>query len=158
MIEYFWLIDGTLTVTTTPGQSEPGSKCNEAILHILQSSMTGALLSDSLLSYPGYSFVGGPYPFVEIQWHILVPQLNKVMIIDDFIHLYTAGKKFSKNTLKWDVFIYFFFSKRSNFSRYSEFAFNLTKDKHLRIYHTTTLYFVFINKSITCLNYCFTNS
>ena len=30
-----WSIDRTLSGTTTPGQSEPGSNCNEEVLHIL---------------------------------------------------------------------------------------------------------------------------
>ena len=41
-----WLIDGTLSGPTTPGQSEPGSNDNEEVLHILQSSWTGASPSD----------------------------------------------------------------------------------------------------------------
>ena len=36
------LIGGTLTSTTTLGQSEPGSNSNEGVFHILQSSRTGA--------------------------------------------------------------------------------------------------------------------
>ena len=51
-----WSIHGTLTGTTTPGQSGPGNKNNEEILHISQSSKTEALPSDGLVSYPGYTF------------------------------------------------------------------------------------------------------
>ena len=47
-------IDKTLTCTSTPGQSKPGSNSNEGVLHILQSSRTGASPSNSLISYPGY--------------------------------------------------------------------------------------------------------
>ena len=43
-----WPIDGTLTGTTTPGQSEPESNGNEGLLHIPQSFNTVASLSDSL--------------------------------------------------------------------------------------------------------------
>ena len=49
---YIWSIDGTLTDTIL-GQSEPGSNSTEGILHIPQSSRTGASPSDSLMSYPG---------------------------------------------------------------------------------------------------------
>ena len=39
----------------TPGLSEPVSNINEEVLHIPQSSsITGALASDCLMSYPGH--------------------------------------------------------------------------------------------------------
>ena len=38
-----WPVDESLTDTTTPGQSEPGSNGNEGILHI-----TGASSSDGV--------------------------------------------------------------------------------------------------------------
>ena len=37
-----WLIDRTLSGTTTPGQSRPGSYNNEGVLHIPQISEAGA--------------------------------------------------------------------------------------------------------------------
>ena len=37
-----WPIDDTLTGTTTPGQSGHGSRGNEQVLHVSQSSRTGA--------------------------------------------------------------------------------------------------------------------
>ena len=43
-------MDGTLTGTTTPGQSLPGSNGKEEVLHILQSSWTRASSSDGLVS------------------------------------------------------------------------------------------------------------
>ena len=46
-----WFIYGTLTSTTTPGQSEPGSNGNEGVLHIPQSFRTGASPSDSLFFF-----------------------------------------------------------------------------------------------------------
>ena len=56
-------IDKTLSGTTTPGQSGPGSNYNEGVLRIPQSSsVTGTSPSDCLVSYPGQS-----YPSVEIQ-------------------------------------------------------------------------------------------
>ena len=42
-----WLIDGTLTDITTPGQSEPGSNGNERVLNTPHISRTGASLSDA---------------------------------------------------------------------------------------------------------------
>ena len=46
-------IDRTLSGATTPGQSGPGSDGNEGVLHIPQSSKTGASLPDGLMLYPG---------------------------------------------------------------------------------------------------------
>ena len=57
----------TLSGTTTPGQSGPGSDDNEGVLCIPQSAnITGASPSDCLMSYPGHS-LGESYPSVEIQ-------------------------------------------------------------------------------------------
>ena len=52
--QFYWPIDGTLTGTTTPGQSGPGSNCNEGVFYIPQSSRIGASSSDNLVSYPGH--------------------------------------------------------------------------------------------------------
>ena len=49
-------IGGTLTDTTTPGQSRPGSNGKEEVLHIPQSSRTRASLSDGSVSYSEHSF------------------------------------------------------------------------------------------------------
>ena len=60
-------IDRTLSGSTTLGQSGPGSDGNEGVLHILQnSSITGAPLSDCLVSYPGH-LLGESYPSAEMQ-------------------------------------------------------------------------------------------
>ena len=49
-----WPIDRNLSGATTPDQSGPGSDSNEGVLHIPQSSsITGASLSDGLMTYPG---------------------------------------------------------------------------------------------------------
>ena len=54
-----WPRDRTLSVTTTPSQSEPESNGNEGVLCIPQSSnITGASPSVCLVSYPGHSLVG----------------------------------------------------------------------------------------------------
>ena len=48
-----WPIDRTLSGSTTPGQSRPGSDRNEGVLSIRQrSSIAGTSPSDYLVSYP----------------------------------------------------------------------------------------------------------
>ena len=60
-------MDRTLPGSTTLGQSGLGSNGNEGTLRILQnSSITGASLSDCLISYPG-DLMGELYPSAEIQ-------------------------------------------------------------------------------------------
>ena len=53
-----WAIDWTLSGTTTPGQSWPGSDGNEEVLRIPQSSMLSAI---------SRTFVGVGYPSAEMQ-------------------------------------------------------------------------------------------
>ena len=51
----------------TPGQSRPGSDGNEGVVCIFQNaSITGASLSDCLVSYPEQSLVGSG-PSAELQ-------------------------------------------------------------------------------------------
>ena len=52
-----WHIVGTLLGTATLGQSGPWSNGNEGVLPIPQSPQTGALPSDSFLSYTGHLLV-----------------------------------------------------------------------------------------------------
>ena len=62
-----WLINKTLSGTTTQGQSGPGSKGNEEVLHIPQSpSITGVSPSDCLVSCPGH-LLGRSHPSAEMQ-------------------------------------------------------------------------------------------
>ena len=56
----------TLSGATTPDQSRPGSNGNEGVLCILQSSKTGTLSSDDLMSYPGFSLGVGAHPSAEM--------------------------------------------------------------------------------------------
>ena len=57
---FIWPKDRTQSDATTPGQSGPGSDSNEGVLHIPQiSSITEALLSDCLVSYPAHLLWGG---------------------------------------------------------------------------------------------------
>ena len=61
------LIYRILSGTTTLGQSGPGSEGNEGALRIPQSSIiTGASLSDCLMSYLGH-LLGGFYSFADMQ-------------------------------------------------------------------------------------------
>ena len=63
-----WSIDGTLTGTTTPGQSKPGSNGNEEVLYIPQSSRTKVSLSYVLVSYLEHKLAVGvvSYPTAEM--------------------------------------------------------------------------------------------
>ena len=70
MIIYFYFpfsIVGILTGTTAPGQSRSGKNYNEEILHILQSSNTGASPSGGLVSYLGHSLGKGSYSSALMQ-------------------------------------------------------------------------------------------
>ena len=60
-------IDRTLSDTTTPSQSEPGSDGNEGVHHISQRfSISETSPSDCLVSHPGHS-LGESYPSVKMQ-------------------------------------------------------------------------------------------
>ena len=62
------LIDRTLSVATTLGQSGPGSDGNEVVLRIPQSSsISGTSPLDCLVSYPGHSLEWGSCPSAEMQ-------------------------------------------------------------------------------------------
>ena len=62
-----WPIDRTQSGATTPGQIGPGSNGYEGVPHNPQSrNITGASLSDCLVSYPRHSFVGS-YSLAEMQ-------------------------------------------------------------------------------------------
>ena len=67
-------IERTLSGATTLGQSGPGSDDNKRVLRIPQSSsITRAILSDCLVSYPGY-LLGSLTPLQRCSWCILQPQ------------------------------------------------------------------------------------
>ena len=63
-----WALNGTITWTTTQGQSEPWSNGNEGPLHITPNSRTGVSSSDGLVGwfYGISAFVGYlmPNPFL----------------------------------------------------------------------------------------------
>ena len=67
IFSFIWPIDRSLSGTTNPGQSGPGSDGNEGVPRILHgSSITEASASDCLVSYPGH-FLWRSYPSTEMQ-------------------------------------------------------------------------------------------
>ena len=72
---YIWLLDGTLTGTTTPSQSGPGSNGYEGILYIPRSSVIGASPSNDLVSYP-HSSKKYIYPLLYMPLHVILKTLN----------------------------------------------------------------------------------
>ena len=58
-----WPINWPLSSAPSPDESEPG---NENVFHIPQSTRTGALPSDCLVSYPGHSLMDF-YPSSEMK-------------------------------------------------------------------------------------------
>ena len=76
MISSIWPIDWTISGTTTPGQSGPGSDGNEGVRRIPQSSsITGASSSDCFVSYLGHS-LDECYPSAEMQSVYSTAQAN----------------------------------------------------------------------------------
>ena len=66
----------TLSSATTPNQSGPGSDVPEGVLRIPQnSSITGTLPSNCLVSYPDTHWWGGVTPLQRSSLCILKPQL-----------------------------------------------------------------------------------
>ena len=57
----------SVRITVTPSLRGPGSNGKKEVLHISQSSRTGASPSDGLVSYPGHSFREGSYSSAEMQ-------------------------------------------------------------------------------------------
>ena len=78
-----WLIDRTLSGTTTSGHSGPGIDGNKEVLRIFQSSsITGTSPSDCLVSYPGHLLRGGlSYPSAVNVWVLIVFNLVKINLI-----------------------------------------------------------------------------
>ena len=70
-----WPIDRTLSSATTLGQSGPRSNDNKGVLHIPQSSNTGASPSDYFVSYPRHSW-WGLTPLLRCSQCILQTQLT----------------------------------------------------------------------------------
>ena len=82
-------VSGAITL----GQSEPGSNGNEGVFLIPQSpSITGTSLSDSLVSYPGHSMIGGLTPLYSCSRCIYSPNRQGNFFegfLTDFQKLYT---------------------------------------------------------------------
>ena len=83
-----WPKDRTLSSATTLGQSGSGSNSNsnEGVLHIPQSSKTGASPSDCFMSYPGHS--GKSYPCMPM-WHGIP---HRVMLLFSLLRRTWAGE------------------------------------------------------------------
>ena len=65
MVSSIRTLNGTVTASTTPGQSEPWSNGNEMVLHITQRSRTGYSIFNGLVS--SGPAMEDPYPFEDIQ-------------------------------------------------------------------------------------------
>ena len=93
-----WPIDGTLTSTTNPGQSGPGSNGNEGVFYIPQSS--SLTIRCSLVLYPRHSFERDVTPLQGFSQCILHPQpiglfykfKNRFrVIVNTFFYLFLFG-------------------------------------------------------------------
>ena len=92
--------DRTLSSTTTPGQSEPGSDGNKGVLRIPQSSsITGTSPSDCLLSYPGYSLEESS-PLRRCSVGVFYSPSQQGGKIDLFKNYYYSIGTYAKRTLK----------------------------------------------------------
>ena len=88
-----WPIGRTLLGATTMDQSGPGSKGNEEVLCIPQSSsFTGATPSDSFVSYPRHS-LGESYTCAQMQSMYWQPQLIWAIDLPDQRHSYNMNER-----------------------------------------------------------------
>ena len=67
-----------LTGTTTQGQSGPGGIGVKQLLHMSESSRTGALTSDGLVSYLGHSLAERVLSLCSKAVGVLQPQLTRL--------------------------------------------------------------------------------
>ena len=83
MVKQFYLIyKWTLSGFITLGESRPGSNVSEGVLHIPQSSWTGALPSDGLETYPEHSVEEESLTSQQrCSWCILQPQSTRLCIL-----------------------------------------------------------------------------
>ena len=95
-----WPMDGTLSESTSLGQSESESNCYEGVLHIPQSSRIEASPSDILVSYPGHSLERGLTPLQRCSRHILQPQSNGQKIQRNKITNQLCNYRTSENLLE----------------------------------------------------------
>ena len=104
----FLPIYDTQTGTFTPSPSGPGSNSYEEVLPILQSSKTGASLSDSLVSFPEHSLEVS-YISAEMQSTYSTAPVDWAIYLLDF-KVYECIQKetkfvFLKTVYQWDVFV-----------------------------------------------------
>ena len=80
-----------------PYQSRPGSDGNEGVRRIPQSSsVTGASLSDCLMSYPGHWFGSGLTPLQRCCLRILQPQLT---VAWNYLNKFTSIRRIETKSL-----------------------------------------------------------
>ena len=89
-------MDGTLTDTTTLGQSGPGSNDNEEELHIPQGSRTGASPSDGEVSYLAYTLEKSLTSSAMMQSVYSTAQANKKQETE---RIHTNKKKDRRQTM-----------------------------------------------------------
>ena len=93
----------TLSDTTTPDQSEPGSNSNEKMLHIPQSfSITAASPSDFLVLYPRHS-MGVSHSSVEVQSVYSKAAADWARISIDFVYTQLNVKTFLLQTIPFSI-------------------------------------------------------
>ena len=85
------------------GQSEPGSNCYEKLRQIFQSSRTGALPSDGLVSYRGHSLKRGLTHLQSCNQLILQPQTNKTLLCHPKHLLYRHLQHHNDTIIKTDA-------------------------------------------------------
>ena len=93
-----WSVDGTLTGTTTLGQSRPGSNGNKRVLHTPQSSWTGASTSDCLVSYQGHLLTG--------KWR--VPPLYRDTVGVFYILSWLEWKKLENQQMAYNLLLHYY--------------------------------------------------
>ena len=104
----FWPIDGTLTSTTIPSHSRPGSKDNKWLVHGLQISRTGASQSNLVLCETKDT------PFLDDynwkQMFNLFKYLWRILYIYIYIYIYCHPySTLSYESYKWIRFISVFY-------------------------------------------------
>ena len=88
MFSSIWPIDRTLSGVTIPGQSGPGSDCNEGILC---PSITGASPPDCLVPYPRHSLAES-YPIAEMQSMYSLPPADCAQSLKATLYLQPCAK------------------------------------------------------------------
>ena len=112
-----WFIDRTLTGTTKPGQSEPGSQGNEAVIHIPQIpglepqyQMKFSVISRT---YAGRRSL---LPLQRCSRHYLQPQSTRWYTYT-YIYIYIKKEREREREREMPIYIYVYKSKVGDLSR-----------------------------------------